>query len=103
VKCGVKGRNINLSVLNEDEQNQKGIHKPREGRPKAPERGERERHDKPPSSCHRRGRSEAVDTLTMISPGVEISIAGGGGDEKDARKQEACLLFLLFFISYIGC
>jgi len=30
------------------------------------------------------GRAEAVDTLTMISHGVEISIAGGGADEKDA-------------------
>jgi len=38
VKCGVKGRNINA---NEDEQNQKGIHNPREERPKAPERGRR--------------------------------------------------------------
>jgi len=35
------GRNINASVLNEDERNQKGIHNPREGRPKAPERGRR--------------------------------------------------------------
>ena len=29
------------------------------------------------------GRAEAADTLTMISHGVEISIAGGGADEKD--------------------
>jgi len=32
------------------------------------------------------GRPEAEDTLTMISYGVEISIAGGGEDEKDGRK-----------------
>jgi len=32
------------------------------------------------------GRAAAVDTLTMIPHGVEISIAGGGADEKDARK-----------------
>jgi len=32
------------------------------------------------------GRSEGEDTLTMISHGVEISIAGGGADEKDASK-----------------
>jgi len=32
-----------------------------------------------------RGRPEAEDTLTMISHGVEISIAGGGADEKDER------------------
>jgi len=79
-KCGVEGRNINAS---EDERNQKGIHNPSEGRPKAPERGRRCRRDKLPSSCHGRGRSEAEDTLTMISHGVEISIAGGGADEKD--------------------
>jgi len=36
MKCGVKRRNINASVLNEDERNQKAIHNPREGRPKAP-------------------------------------------------------------------
>ena len=28
------------------------------------------------------GSPEAEDTLTMISHGVEISIAGGGADEK---------------------
>jgi len=39
-KCGVNGRNINASVLNEDKRNQKGIHNPQEGRPKAPEREE---------------------------------------------------------------
>jgi len=38
MKCGVKGRNTNASVLNEDERNQKGIQNPREGRPKAPEK-----------------------------------------------------------------
>jgi len=70
-------------VLNEDERNQKGIHNPREGRPKAPERGKGRRRDVPPSSRHRRGRSEAEGTLTMIFHGVEISIAGGGADEKD--------------------
>jgi len=32
------------------------------------------------------GRPEAEDTLTMISHGVEISIAGGGADQKDERK-----------------
>jgi len=32
------------------------------------------------------GRPEAEDTLTMISHGVEISIGGGGPDEKDGRK-----------------
>jgi len=73
-------------VLNEDERNQKGIHNPLEGRPKAPEKVRRRRRDKFWSSCHGRGRSEAEDTLTMISHGVEISIAGGGADEKDARK-----------------
>ena len=29
------------------------------------------------------GGSEAEDTLTMISHGVEISMAGGGADDED--------------------
>jgi len=33
------------------------------------------------------GRSEAETTLTMISQGVEISIAGGGADEKDEGNR----------------
>jgi len=32
-------------------------------------------------------RPEAEDTLTMISHGVEISIAGGGADEKDEWSE----------------
>jgi len=32
------------------------------------------------------GRPEAEGTLTIISYGVEISIAEGGADEKDGRK-----------------
>ena len=74
-------------MLNKDEQNQKGIHTPQEGRPKAPERGRRRRRDESPSSCHEPDRSEAEDTLTMISHGVEIAIAGGGADEKDEKAM----------------
>jgi len=33
------------------------------------------------------GRAEAEDTPTMISHGVEISIAGGGADEKDEGNR----------------
>jgi len=36
------------------------------------------------------GRAAAVDTLTMISHGVEISIAGGGADEKDVKLIDIC-------------
>ena len=35
------------------------------------------------------GRAEAEDTPTMISHGVEISIAGGGADEKDGKEVRA--------------
>jgi len=50
------------------------------------------------------GRPEAEDTLTMISHGVEISIAGGGADEKDEGKRVPYFLFLFFiYISYICC
>jgi len=76
-----------VSVLNEDERNQQGIHDPREVRPKAPEKVKGRRRDKPQRSCHGPGRSEAENTLTMISHGVEISIAGGGADEKDEGNR----------------
>jgi len=36
-----------------------------------------------------RGRAEAVDTLTMIPHGVEISITGGGADEKDGKSNSS--------------
>jgi len=36
------------------------------------------------------GRPEAGDTLTMISHGVEISIARGGADEKDETINLRC-------------
>jgi len=42
----------------------------------------------------------------MISHGVEISIAGGGADEKDERWRGLFFFFFLsffFFISYIRC
>jgi len=47
------------------------------------------------------GRSEAEDTLMMISQGVKISIAGGGADEKDGAIRG--LFFSFFLISYICC
>jgi len=46
------------------------------------------------------GRPEAEDTLTMNSHGVEISIAGGGADEKDDILSVAHWAFItgeLFF------
>jgi len=49
-----------------------------------------------------RGRPEAEDTRTMISYGIEISIAGGGADEKDDGNR-GLFLFFYFFISYICC
>jgi len=91
-----------VSVLNEDERKQKGIHNPGEPRPKAPERGRRRRRDKSPSSCHGQGRSEVEDTLTMISHCVEISIAGGGADEKDEGNRGVLFsLFFSFFLFFI--
>jgi len=65
-------------VLNEDR-----IRNPEGG--EAKDSGERKGRDGRVTllgRCHR-GRSEAKDTLTMISHGVESSIAGGGADEKD--------------------
>jgi len=40
------------------------------------------------------GSPEAEDTLTMISHGVEISIAGGGPDEKDEGNRGRSPLIL---------
>jgi len=39
----------------------------------------------------------------MISHGVEISIAGGGADEKDEGNRGLFLYSFFLFISYIGC
>jgi len=46
------------------------------------------------------GRSEAEDTLTTISLGVEISIPGGGADEKDGAREGSCFFFLFFFLFF---
>ena len=40
------------------------------------------------------GRAAAVDTPTMISHGVEISIAGGGADEKDEEIGGGAPLYI---------
>jgi len=44
------------------------------------------------------GRPEADDTLTMISQGIRISIAGGGVDEKDGIPA---WLFFVFFYNHV--
>ena len=62
--------------------------------PEAPVRVKGRGRDKPPSSCHKQGRSDAEDTLTMISHGVEISITGGGAD----KKAEEIGGFVFFFL-----
>ena len=40
------------------------------------------------------GSPEAEDTLTMISHGVDISIAGGGADEKDEENRGQSPLYI---------
>jgi len=42
------------------------------------------------------GRPEAEDTLTMISHGVEILIAGGGGTRKMEGNKGLCFFFSFF-------
>jgi len=37
----------------------------------------------------------------MISHGVEISIAGGGVDEKDGAREGSFFFFFLFFLYHI--
>ena len=47
------------------------------------------------------GSPEAEDTVTMISHGVEISIAGGGADQKDEGSEGSFFSFFsLFFFLY---
>jgi len=41
-----------------------------------------------PTVYTRLGRSEAEHTRTLISHGLEISIAGGGADEKDVLLSD---------------
>jgi len=84
------------------ERNQKGMQNPREGRPKTPDIVKGGSRDNPLRSCHRRGRSAAEDPLTMISYGVEISMAGGGADEKDEAREGSffSFFFFLFYIMY---
>jgi len=44
------------------------------------------------------GRPEGEDTPTMISQGIEISIDGGGADEKDEGSEGSfSFLFFSFF------
>jgi len=48
------------------------------------------------------GSPEAEDTLTMISHGIEISIAGGGADEKDEGNRGLFFFFFSFsFFFYV--
>jgi len=78
------GRQVNASVL------KKRQNSDREGSPN-PTTGEAKGHRQrkgrdgyaPLLGRSHKVRAEAGDTVTMISHGVEISIAGGGADEKD--------------------
>jgi len=75
-----KGEKANASV-NKRRQNQK----PHGRGGQRPQREEREDGRVALLGRSHRGSPEAEDTLTMISHGVEISIAGGGADEKAER------------------
>jgi len=46
------------------------------------------------------GSPEAEDTLTMISHGVEISITGGGADEKDEGNGGLFIFIYFYFYFY---
>jgi len=85
---------------------------PNEGRTKNPVGGEAKdpRERKGRDGCvallgrSHQGSPEAEDTFTMISHGFEISIAGGGADEKDEWSEGFFFFFFFFFfISYICC
>ena len=95
VKCGVKGRSINASAK-EQRQNRE----PRGRGGQRPQREEREDGCVTLLGRSHQGRSEAVDTLRMISHGVEISIAGGGAEEKDEGNR-GLFFYFLFFILFL--
>jgi len=66
---------------------QEGSHNPTRGEAKGPrERKEGDRCVVLLGRSHQ-GRPEAGGPLTMISHGVEISIAGGGANEKDGESS----------------
>jgi len=66
---------------------QEGSHNTIRGKAKGPrERKERDRCVVLLGRSHQ-GRPEAVGTLTMISHSLEISIAGGGADEKNGESS----------------
>jgi len=68
-------------------------------------RGQRAQREEREDGCVARlggsnqGRPEGDDTLTMISHGVEISIAAGEADEKDEGHRGLFLFFLLLFFT----
>jgi len=95
VKCGVRGRNIKASV-NKRGQNQE----PRGRGGQRPQREERGDGCVTLLGRSHQGSPEAKDTLTMISHGVEISIAGGGADEKDEGNRGLFFIFFYFYIIY---
>jgi len=47
------------------------------------------------------GRPEVGDTLMMVSHGVEISIAGGGANEKDERGRVGVVFIYILLTLYI--
>ena len=95
MKCGVRGRNIKASV-NKRGQNQE----PRGRGGQRPQREERGDGCVTLLGRSHQGSPEAKDTLTMISHGVEISIAGGGADEKDEGNRGLFFIFFYFYIIY---
>ena len=67
---------------------QEGGQNPTREKAEGPERGGRVRQmrENYPSRCRGQVRSEAEDSLAMISHSGGISVTGGVADEKDARK-----------------
>jgi len=82
-KCGVRGKNANARV-NKRRQNQE----PRGRGGQRPQREETEDGCVTLLGRRHQGRPEAEDTLTMISRGVGISIAGGGAGEEDVQRMK---------------
>ena len=102
MKCGIRGRNVNASVCKRRQNSdQEGSHNRTRGEAKGPR--ERKRRDGRVVLLGRghQGRPEVGGTLTRISHGVEISIAGGGADKNavfSSRLED--LVYMCWLLSW---
>jgi len=87
-------------LIRRQNSNQEGSHNPTRGEAKDHREWKGREGCVIPLGRSHQGRAEAGDSLTMISHGVEISIARGGADEKDERVGGVFFFFIFFFFFF---